>query len=215
MQDFDLPYRVILQRSARIPQLIRAAVVVLLGIAVFAAAFTVKTETPAVPNLLRVLGGFVALSGAIALLLLFIATLREQKRVILADENGLTVEQAGKNKQSLQWAEVGSYEIEYGGGLTGIDTFLTSPSTGRTDGDDLLGCFFGILLALYFGLLEFFVRGASWKVKFKLKSRRSLNISGYGASMDVLVEKILPQVLPNKRKLPDEKKKTAPANKTE
>ncbi len=165
-------------------------------------------------SILRWIGGGIAFSGLLAILLLTIAAMREKGQVITVDETGLTVERPGKNKQSLKWADVTHYEVEDAGSFTGIwdGGYGSSSSTTGQGADDLIfGCLIGIILNAYLLLLEFFVRGAAWKVKFKLKTRRTMNVTGYGAGMDELVEKVLPHFLPDKRKLPGKTEKTADA----
>ncbi|MBZ0282654.1 MAG: hypothetical protein K8L97_18075 [Anaerolineae bacterium] len=210
------PRHYTIDRRTRIPQFIRAGLVLLVGVGIFIGLSRTSLDANLL-TILRWIAGGIAFSGLLAILLLTIAAMREKGQVITVDETGLTVERPGKNKQSLKWADVTHYEVEDAGSLTGIwdSGYGSSSSTAGQGADDLIfGCLIGIILNVYLLVLEFFVRGAAWKVKFKLKTKRSLNVSGYGAGIDELVEKVLPHFLPDKRKLPGkpEKADDAPQN---
>lgn len=213
MDTLSFPRQYAIDRRTRIPQFIRAGLVVVVGVGIFIGLSRTSLEGNLL-IILRWIAGGIAFSGLLAIVLLTIAAMREKGQVITVDETGLMVERPGKNKQSLKWADVTHYEVEDAGSLTGIwdSGYGSSSSTTGQGADDLIfGCLIGIILNLYLLLLEFFVRGAAWKVKFKLKTRRTMNVTGYGAGMDELVEKVLPHFLPDKRKLPGKTEKTADA----
>lgn len=213
MDSDSFPRQYTIDRRTRIPQFIRAGLVVVVGVGIFIGLSRTSLEGNLL-IILRWIAGGIAFSGLLAIVLLTIAATREKGQVITVDETGLMVERPGKNKQSLKWADVTHYEVEDAGSLTGIwdSGYGSSSSTTGQGADDLIfGCLIGIILNVYLLLLEFFVRGAAWKVKFKLKTRRTMNVTGYGAGMDELVEKVLPHFLPDKRKLPGKTEKTADA----
>jgi len=213
MDTLSFPRQYTIDRRTRIPQFIRAGLVVVVGVGIFIGLSRTSLEGNLL-IILRWIAGGIAFSGLMAIVLLTIAVMREKGQAITVDETGLTVERPGKNKQSLKWADVTHYEVEDAGSLTGIwdSGYGSSSSTTGQGADDLIfGCLIGIILNVYLLVLEFFVRGAAWKVKFKLKTRRTMNVTGYGAGMDELVEKVLPHFLPDKRKLPGKTEKTADA----
>ncbi len=215
MITLSFPRQYMIDRRTRIPQFIRAGLVLLVGVGIFIGLSRASLDANLL-TILRWIAGGIVFSGLLAILLLTIAATREKGQVITVDETGLTVERPGKNKQSLKWADVTHYEVEDAGSFTGfLDWTNSSSNTSTTSGqgaDDLIfGCLIGIILNVYLLVLEFFVRGAAWKVKFKLKTKRSMNVFGYGAGMDELVEKVLPHFLPDKRKLPGKPEKAADA----
>jgi hypothetical protein len=192
------------KRASRLPQIIRAFIIVLLGAAVIIAVPRVLASlNSGLQNIVLALGGCVAMSGIIAVALLVFAIIRSPGHVIEVDETGLNVQREGKDTQSLKWADVSFYEAQESDSFFDIESFTSTDSTpSSSTSDPLGGCIFGLILGLYLIVLDWFIRGSIWRVKFKLKSRRVLNITGYGAQMDELVEQILPRYLPDKRKIP-------------
>ncbi len=192
------------KRISRLPQIIRAFIIVLVGAAVIIAVPRVLVSlNSGLQNIALALGGCVAVSGIIAVALLLFATIRSAGHIIEVDETGLNVQREGKDTQSLKWADVSFYEAQESDSFFDIESFTNTDSTPSScTSDPLGGCIFGLILGLYLIVLDWFIRGSIWRVKFKLKSRRVLNINGYGAQMDELVEQILPRFLPDKRKLP-------------
>jgi hypothetical protein len=192
------------KRASRLPQIIRAFIIIVVGAAVFVILPRLSLQlSDGLQNVILALGGCVVVSGIIAIALLLFATFRSAGHAIEVDENGLMVYREGKDNQSLKWADVTFYEAQESesffdpASLTNTDSMPASSSS-----DPLSGCIVGLVLGLYLIVLDWFIRGSVWHVKFKLKSRRVVNISGYGAQMDELVEQILPRFLPDKRKMP-------------
>lgn len=191
-------------RASRLPQIIRAFIIVVVGAAVIIALPHIPLQlSDGLQNIILALGGCVAVSGLIAVVLLLFVTIRQAGHAIEIDENGLTVYREGKDNQSLKWADVSFYEAQESESFFDFDSFTdTSTGTSHPNSDPLGGCIFGLVLGLYLIVLDWFIRGSVWRVKFKLKSRRVVNITGYGAQMDELIEQILPRFLPDKRKMP-------------
>ena len=190
-------------RASRLPQIIRAFIIVFVGAAIMIALPRLSLQlSDGLQNIILALGSCVAVSGVIAVVLLLFMTIRNAGHVIEVHENGLTVYREGKDNQSLKWADVSFYEAQESesffdpASLTNTDSMPASSTS-----DPLGGCIFGLILGLYMIVLDWFIRGSVWRVKFKLKSRRVVNITGYGAQMDELVEQILPRFLPDKRKM--------------
>jgi len=191
-------------RASRLPQMIRAFIIVLVGAAVMIALPRLPLQlSDGLQNIILALGGCVAVSGIIAVGFLLFATIRNAGHAIEVDDSGLTLYREGKDNQSLKWADVNFYEAQES------ESFFDPASLTNTDAtpssstsDPLSGCIVGLVLGLYLIVLDWFIRGSVWHIKFKLKSRRVVNISGYGAQMDELVEQILPRFLPDKRKTP-------------
>lgn len=204
------PHQYQFKRSTRIMQFVRAFIVIAVGVGLVAARGYFNLSDNALPErILLYLGIFVAASGVIAVIILIFKLIFYKPQSATADENGLVYERQGANKQTLQWADVSWYEVDYGG-EGGFDWLMTSSSSSSNQSGDaeILGCFLGIVLSLYSMLLQAFIGGTTSKVKFKLKTRRTMSVSGTGSEMDELIE-LLPRFLPDKRKQPgDETKKS-------
>jgi hypothetical protein len=192
------------KRASRLPQILRAFIIVLVGAAVIIGLPRLSLQlNSGLQNIIVALGGCVAVSGIIAVLLLLFVTIRNAGHAIEVDENGLTLYREGKDNQSLKWADVSFYEAQESESFFDIESFTNTDSMpSSSTSDPLGGCIFGLILGLYLIVLDWFIQGSSWRVKFKLKSRRVMSITGYGTQMDELVEQILPRFLPDKRKLP-------------
>lgn len=193
--------RFVFNRFNRIPQFIRAILIVAAGIAVFVTATRLSDNlTPA----LRCIGGGLAVSGVIAVLTLMVLTRRDVTQVVEVDAEGLTLRREGAKPltRTVKWAEVASYEVEEGRSpILGVDeaTAPTNTASMGSGDNDLFGCLFGIALAIYLSLLQWFIGGGAWTVRFRLAGKRNrVSFSGYGGSMHELVTRVLPQHLPDK-----------------
>jgi hypothetical protein len=209
MASQDLPQRFEFSRSTRVSQFVRAALVIVVGAAVFFAAtnldrFINLPENSPIVNIVRCMGGFVAVSGLIAIVILLVMLRSDTGQVIEVDDVGLTVNREGKklSSRSLKWADVTAYEVI--DNTSFLDLTSSTPYTSSQD-TDLTGCLIGFVLELYVGLLQLFIGGSSTTIRFKLKSKRNMKVSGYGAPMDALIEKALPHYLPDKREQPGQK----------
>lgn len=191
-------------RASRLPQIIRAFIIVLVGAAVMIALPRLPLQlSDGLQNIILALGGCVAVSGVIAVFLLLFMTIRNAGHVIEVDDSGLTIYREGKDHQSLKWADVNFYEAQESESFFDPASLTNTDSTpSSSTSDPLSGCIVGLILGLYLIVLDWFIQGSSWRVKFKLKSRRVVNVTGYGAQMDELIEQLLPRFLPDKRKMP-------------
>ena len=196
----NFPRRFEFTRGSRIWQFIRAIIVVLVGVALI--YFRTSLANPTIQTILLYLGGFIAVSGGIALLLLLFITLTDKKQTVEVDDTGLTYTREGRvpYTRTFKWADVSSYELDTEAPLIDLGA-LDSPTSARGD-SDLFGCFFSLTIGLYVLLLQAFIGGISWKVKFRLKGKKSLAFSAPGGQMNVLVDHVLPHYLPGKRKEP-------------
>lgn len=206
----QLPKRFEFNRPAGAAQFLRALLLIVIGGALAAAAlnldrFVSLPPGSALPRIILIIALVVALSGLIALPLLLAAQRVYKPMVIEVDAKGLRYLREGRAAQNVRWDEVAAYEQEVGGLINLNDLFtMNSSSIGSHSnydaGGEAFGCLFGLVFGLYFLVLESIIGTGSWKVKFRMESKRAVHIFGYGAQMDELVQKILPQALPGKLK---------------
>jgi hypothetical protein len=209
MESQSLPQRFEFNRSTRVSQFIRAILVIVIGAAFFLAAFNLDRfislpQNSPVGTVLKCIGGFVAVSGLVAFVILIVMLRSDTGQVIEVDDVSLTVHREGNkpSSRSLKWADVIAYEVI--DNTTFLDLTSQTPYTTSQD-TDLTGCLMGFILQFYVGLLQLFIGGSSTTIRFKLKAKRNMKVSGYGAPMDDLIDKTLSQYLPNKREHPGQK----------
>lgn len=207
----QLPKQYRFERAAGVSQFVRAGILVAVGLAVIWLSSNLwrwvsLPEVSVVPRIVFFVGVFIAVSGVICIPLLLIALRVYKPMVIEVDEMGLRCTREGKAAQNVKWADVVWYEPDVGGLISFEALYANwgnssmSSHSNYDAGSELFGCLIGIVLGLYFLVLETFIGTGSWRVQFKMKSKRSVNVFGYGYAMDELVQQVLPQVLPNKRK---------------
>lgn len=202
-----VPSQYIFSRRLRIPQFIRALLVIGVGalLLVFSANLQSMVDNPW-KRIALFMSAFILISGILGLLFVSVATFFHKQQIIEVTQDGLKVSRPDKNgkpySQSLRWDNVTSYSKE-AGGISGLWNWTPTPHS-RVDGDDLFGCFVGIVVNFYIILLEFFITGFSWRVTFKQSGRRVMSISGFGKPMDDLVDHVLPYFLANKEARPSD-----------
>jgi hypothetical protein len=187
-------------RGARLWQFVRALVLTLAGIALVYFRFSL-TSNDTIRAILLFLGGFVAVTGVIAPLVLVVLALNDKNQIVEVDETGFTYRKGEKTTQvrTVKWSDVTAYELDTDAPIIDLGSWMDSPSGSRGD-TDLFGCLFMFLLGLYILVLQVFIGGLAWKVTFRLKGRKSLSFSAPGKQMNALVEQVLPHYLPGKRK---------------
>jgi hypothetical protein len=199
-------------RGARLWQFLRALALTLAGIALVYFRFSL-TSNDTLHTILLYLGGFLAVSGGIALLVLVVLALTDKKQVVEVDDSGFTYVKGGKTRQTrtVKWSEVTAYELDTDAPILDLGSWMDAPPGSRSS-DDLFGCLVTLVLGLYILVLQVFIGGLAWKVTFRLKSKRSLSFSAPGGQMSKLVDQVLPYYLPGKRKDPNSDKKQKKPN---
>ncbi len=188
-------------------QVARAFVILLAGAGIIVLSLNLDRLAPplatnTVERIVFALGIFIGVSGIAGLLLLLLARWVYRKgQAIEVDDTGLVYVREGQDKRTVQWEKVESYKAEVGG-LVNLDILMSGNTTGigshRDGGSELFGCVFGLVFGLYFLLLESLIGTSSCTVRFKMTSRRTVTIFGYGSPMDELVQTVLPRYLPGK-----------------
>ncbi len=197
-------------RRLRVPQALRAALVVVVGgVSLFFSAhidlYVDFAKAGPWRNIAIFISGFILFSGMVGLCFVLFATVFHKPQTIEVTQEGLKVTRLDKNgkpySRSLRWDTVTSYSKDAGGF---IELWDFTPSTYRRTNsvDDLWGCAFGVVVNLYLVLLEFFITGFSWQLTFHQEGKRAFTISGFGKPMNELVFDVLPRFLAGKEIIP-------------
>jgi hypothetical protein len=207
----DFPRRFEFTHTSRIGQFIRAMLVTLVGAALIYFRSSLSNST--IQTILLYLGGFIAVSGLIALLILVVLALTDKKQTVEVDDTSLTYTKIGRvpYTRTFKWSDVSNYELDTEAPIIDLGSWMDSPTGSQSD-SSISGCLFSLTLGLYILLLQILIGGVSWKVKFRLKGKKSLSFSAPGGQMNVLVDQVLPHYLPGKRK---EAKEKQPKKKSE
>ena len=202
----DFPRHFEFTRASRIGQFIRAIIITLVGVALIYFRSSLSNST--IQTILLSLGGFIAVSGVIALLILVVITLTDKKQTVEVDDTGLTYTKIGRvpYTRTFKWSDVSAYELDTEAPAINLGSLMDSPTGSHSD-SSISGCLFSLTLGLYVLLLQILIGGISWKVKFRLKGKKSLSFRAPGGQMNVLVDQVLPHYLPGKRKDPKAEQK--------
>jgi hypothetical protein len=63
----------------------------------------------------------------------------------------------------------------------------------------VIGCLLGLSINAYFVALGQLIAGQMYDVRFNLAEKQFLSVKGFGQPMDELIQKVLPQFLPDKK----------------
>lgn len=207
MTDSGLQRRFEFTRGARIWQFIRALLLTGAGAALVAFRASL-TSNAAFQTILLYLGGFLAVTGIIALLVLMVLARNDKKQVVEVSDTGFTYtrgENASRTR-TVKWSDVMTYELDTEAPIIDFSSWMDSTGSARGT-DDFLGCLFTFGLGLYILMMQMFIGGLAWKVTFRLKGKKSLSFTAPGGQMNTLAEQVLPHYLPGKRKEPNSENK--------
>lgn len=189
------PIRYVFSRSLHIPHFIRA-----LGMTAFGLLLLLVAQIPQVGDCMSVfglIGIVVAFSGGCALIGVCFVVLFHKEQVIEVDTQGLEVTRADGTRQMLFWDDVVSYEVRSKGAVGMGDMSDTGDSSSIIG--TLIGCLLALLINFYVVVLARIVAGQTHEVRFNLREKRILSVSGFGQPMNELLESVLPQFLPDKK----------------
>ncbi|GAB1421690.1 hypothetical protein MASR2M15_18720 [Anaerolineales bacterium] len=201
------PTVLIFNSKSRLPQFLRALVVVAVG-GILMLVISRLDLQPAPGALLGMIAGFIALSGLLAGILLLLAMRHDQALTIEVDEAGFMIKRPDKKDQRVLWEDVQFYTIEHSADIFNIDSFFGGARPSQSIDEGIFGCLFGLSLGLYLLLLEAFIGGATREVHLKAKTRAYVKVKGSGDAMNTFIDTVLPTYLPDKKQA-DKKAKAA------